>query len=175
MTRGTRESVGSALASGDLTWNEDGSEGAPDRLVASAWGKDELGRLLRRLRDGGDRTTATMRAALWTLVGRAERRGQLRRQRPDADLVAMCACALDEWMNDRCVAPGCVDGWTRLESTPRRCTNCGGTAHRAWTDDQRREKLPGVRYDARQYDRILQRLTEADNRHANDTKKGLAP
>jgi hypothetical protein len=175
MTKSLRESLGAAYASSSLTWDAGGEEAPIDRMVASAWTGERLGRLLARLKYGGDRSTATLRTALWKIVEKNERRGYLgAKEAPTPALIAMCACALDEWMNDRCTADGCVAGWLRRNTTkPSTCRACNGLGRLAWSDEKRRAKLDG-QYDLRLYERILRRLQEADARHFNQARKGLA-
>lgn len=170
MTKSLRESVGSALASGSLTYSPR-DEGPLDRVVASAWTGERLGALLWRLKYAKDRTTHALRKALWEIVARNEKRGRYGKERPTPALVATCAAALDEWMNDEC--PSCqARGYVRLEQKPKACGGCTGTGRIEWTDEQRAEKLAGA-YDRILYERVIARLQEADQRQHNQTKKGL--
>lgn len=173
MTRSLRETLGSDYAASRLEWDAAGAETAIDRLVASAWTGQRLGQILTRLKYANERTTFNLRAAMWMIVDRTVgSRAIFGKRKPTPALIAHCAAALDEWLNDLC--PDCTAGWRRLETTPKRCPTCNGVARIAWTDEQRTDKLGGL-YDPRQYERILRRLQEADAQHDNQTRRGLRP
>jgi hypothetical protein len=172
MTRNVRERLGAALSNSDLTWARDGEERGVDRIVASAWTGERLGMLLARLKYARERTTFNLRTAMWMIVAKCERRGRYGKERFDDALVGHCAAALDEWMNDEC--PSCfARGYVRLEATPKACGRCAGSGRLQWTDEERGERLAGITYDRKKYERVIQRLQEADGRHHNETRKGL--
>lgn len=169
MAKGLREAVGSAVAAGDLTWNRSGEEAPVDRIVASAWTGTNLGRLLWRLKYAKDRSTFNLRTALWLVVDRSVRKRKIfGKEKPSDQLIATCAAALDEWMNDECGACNAT-GWIRRGALPKRCTDCV-EGRREWTVGDRQTKLEGV-YDALLYRRVLTRLQEADNRQRNETQR----
>lgn len=166
-----REAVTSAIANSDLTWAKDGEERPVDRIVASAWTGERLGQLLWRIKYARERTQGNLVAALYLVVFKINGRTQFGRGRASPTVVSSCAAALDEWINDGC--PLCeARGYVRIDDRPRACGRCAGTGRMEWTDAVRRLKV-GTGYDVKRYQRVLQKLQEADHRQGKGTRSSL--
>lgn len=170
MTKNVRETVASAISAADLTWAKDGEERAVDHLVASAWAGNRLGGILWRLKYAKERTTFNVRTALWLIVDKmVVSRRIFGKKAPSYTLIATCAAALDEWMNDECEECS-AKRFIRLEAVPKACQRCAGTGRMQWTEPTRRLKV-GPGYNVTLYEKTLQRLQEADHRQGKGTRK----